>query len=101
MKIEVTWDDIDNAIPDDPQECAIARAITRQAGLTVAVEEGYVFDCNSNTAIMETTSEMDEFVEAYDKELPVVPFSFELPISPPSTVIILRNESIEKEFSGV
>jgi hypothetical protein len=75
ITIQVTQDDIDNGVRLSGKLCPIALACLRTIGMNYAE----VFDlwgwCN------DIPTEVQDFVLAFDRDLPVQPFSFTLPDS--------------------
>jgi hypothetical protein len=77
MKIEVTQEDIDRGIPEDPTSCPVARAVRRAFpdAKQIGVDYGEVvvddneWIVNAGTAI---------FIEDFDRGDKVEPFVFEL-----------------------
>ena len=82
MRIDVTQDDIASGEPGDAIRCPIARAIRRVTGCLSSVGTSHVdlFEANGRAHDFELPAEAYNFVTEFDHELPVAPFSFDLPL---------------------
>ena len=87
MQIDITQTDIDNGIPNDCRNCAIAKGLKRAFNLEdnveVNVDFGHVtFNVNGveiDEAMIKSETDLNEFIEDFDScevENTVKPFSF-------------------------
>lgn len=80
MRIEVTQEDIDRGVRDQPCACALALATTRATGRNAAVGTTSIFfDLESGISLPLLAR---NFVRDFDAGRSVRPFSFDLPIEP-------------------
>lgn len=77
--IEVTQEDIDNGFVDHCQLCPIALALAR-AGFPKPAVLGPFFNFGDDRQKVELPECCGEFIDQFDDEEPVQPFSFEIHI---------------------
>lgn len=75
MNIEVTQADIDEGDACNCRECPVALAIARAVGVEVRVEYLRVF---IKEKIIHLPEQAVDFIDDFDSERPVKPFSFDL-----------------------
>jgi len=89
MQIDITQTDIDNGIPNDCEDCAIAKGLKRAFNLEdnveVNVDDGHVtFNVNGveiDEDMIKSETDLNEFIEDFDscglkETLNLAPFSF-------------------------
>lgn len=76
MKISVTKSDIEKGLLGDPFSCPVARAIRRASGKDFWVR--YAWICNNSGYVHDLPIAAQKFINRFDDELPVKPFSFNL-----------------------
>lgn len=84
MLIQVTQEDIDNGIIGSGHSCPIALAVKRATGygyVSVSVQ-GVVYGEHPDGKVfsIEADENIEKFVLYFDEEIPVEPFSFEIPV---------------------
>lgn len=79
MKIDVTAEDIDNGVPGECGRCPVALAIARKLGLVGAgIRVGPSAVRIRFDGARDLPAVARVFVEAFDWDRPVEPFSFEI-----------------------
>lgn len=79
MKIQVTQDDIDKGEIENPNTCAIARAVKRETHRRhVGIYEDNGIEIEKDHYKMPWTKTIRNFIDRFDKGEKVRPFSFEL-----------------------
>lgn len=76
--INVTQQHIEDGVRGDPYSCPVAKAISKTLGYPswFVKVEAYLFTIDNNTYFMPFT--VRNFIDAYDNNEPVQPFSFVL-----------------------
>lgn len=74
--INVTQQHIKDGVPGDPHVCPIALAIHQTTGRSHVKVEGYLFTIDHGMYFMPFS--VRNFIDAYDNNEPVQPFSFVL-----------------------
>lgn len=78
--IHVTQDHIDSGLPAEPCYCPVALALEEQLGGVWFVDRGYLYK-SSGSIFVNTPGIVLNFIDRFDEDLPVEPFSFELDLS--------------------
>lgn len=76
VTINVTQQHIDNGVSGDPHTCPVALAIHETTGRNHVKVEAYQFTIDDNAYFM--PSSVRNFIDAFDSNEPVQPFSFVL-----------------------
>lgn len=81
MLIHVTQEDIDKGVRVSCEECPLARAVSRAYGTPIRVGAELIqfFSSKIDRNSVNLPPEALRFRIAFDKGLPVKPFSFEIP----------------------
>lgn len=83
VKIEVLQSDIDSGRPDDCGFCPVALAIKRAANVKtihVSLATVVIYFTKSSLCRIKLPAEANEFIDKFDAEKEVEPFSFDLEI---------------------
>lgn len=84
MRIDVTQEDIDQGTRGQCKLCPVALAISRASGFTAFVRFGVTLfdDYRLEVERSGLPQAAVDFICKFDSELPVQPFSFDLPLEP-------------------
>lgn len=81
MTISVTAEDISEGCPGSPWACPVARAITRATLKVATVRRDFIkLSTKSRIASFLTPLPVCVFINGFDRDKPVQPFDFDLPI---------------------
>lgn len=80
IEVKVTPEDIENGIRGDCSECPIARSLMRIVNQPVSVGPDWISIGLKGLYGRATPWRATEFIRAFDHNMPVTPFSFDLAI---------------------